>query len=68
MYLLNRLLILVLLVMFISCEKKLSEVELKQKANELAQKLTIIDTHIDAPGKLYHEWKNIADSTDRNFD
>ncbi len=54
--------------MIFSCEKKLSDAELKQKAKNLAQNITIIDTHIDAPIKLYHNWKNIADSTDRNFD
>jgi len=68
MYVLNRLFILLFIVLFISCEKKLSDSELKQKASELAQKLTIIDTHIDAPGKLYHQRKNIADTTDRDFD
>ena len=68
MYFLNRLFILAFILMFMSCEKKLSDSELKQKANELAQKITIIDTHIDAPFKLYRQWKNIADTTDLNFD
>lgn len=53
---------------FNSCEKKLSDSELKQKARELAQEYIIIDTHIDAPIKMYHNWKDLTDSTDRNFD
>jgi membrane dipeptidase len=56
------------LFIYNSCDKKLSDEELKQKAKELAHKFTIIDTHIDAPIKMYHNWKDIADSTDRNFD
>lgn len=59
---------ILLIGLFIACEKQLSDAEMKKKAIDLSQEITIIDTHIDAPGKLYHEWKNIADSTDRNFD
>jgi membrane dipeptidase len=56
------------MLLIISCEKELTDSELKPKAYELAQKFTIIDTHIDAPFKMYQQWKDIADTTDRNFD
>jgi membrane dipeptidase len=68
MRLLIKLLVLVLIVSLASCEKKLTDAELKQKANDLAQQFTIIDTHIDAPMKQYHNWKDLSDTTDRNFD
>ena len=68
MHSLIKLFIITLIVSLTSCEKNLTEAELKQKANDLAQKFTIIDTHIDAPMKLYYNWINLADSTDRDFD
>lgn len=61
-------LLAVLVSMFISCNQKLTDAKLKQKANDLAQRFIIIDTHIDAPMKLYYEWKDITQETDRNFD
>ncbi len=63
-----RLLLTSFIILLSACEKKLSDSELRIKAKELAHTFTIIDTHIDAPIKLYHQWKDIADSTDRNFD
>ena len=68
MQLLIKLMMISLIVLFNSCEQKLTDAELKQKSVDLAQKFTIIDTHIDAPMKLYYNWKNLADSTDRDFD
>jgi len=63
-----KLLLLIIIVSFISCEKEITDADLKQKANDLAQQFTIIDTHIDAPMKLYYNWINISDSTERDFD
>jgi len=68
MQLLIKLTMITLIVSLTSCEQKLTDAELKQKSADLAQKITIIDTHIDAPMKLYYNWKNLADSTDRDFD
>ncbi|MCH7771030.1 MAG: dipeptidase [Bacteroidetes bacterium] len=46
-----------------------NEQSLKEKANELAQNLIIIDTHIDIPARLHTKWKNISQSTEEgNFD
>ncbi len=46
-----------------------NEQSLKEKANELAQNLIIIDTHIDVPARLHSKWKNISQSTEEgNFD
>ncbi len=42
---------------------------LREKANELAQNLIIIDTHIDVPARLHAKWKNISQLTEGgNFD
>lgn len=37
-------------------------------AKQLAQKLIIVDTHIDAPGMLQESWRDLAGDTDREFD
>lgn len=53
-----------------SCTSNLdSEEKLREKANELAQNLLIIDTHIDVPERLYSKWENISELTkEGNFD
>ncbi len=44
-------------------------VDLKQKAEELAQKLIIVDTHIDVPYRLEEHWEDISQRTERgDFD
>lgn len=41
-------------------EKQLTEVELRDKANQLAQDLLIIDTHIDVPYRLNEKMEDIS--------
>ncbi len=44
-------------------------VDLKQKAEELAQKIIIVDTHIDVPYRLEENWEDISQRTERgDFD
>ncbi|PJK14460.1 peptidase M19 [Lysobacteraceae bacterium NML07-0707] len=38
------------------------------EARQLAQKLIIVDTHIDAPGMLQDGWRDLSGETDREFD
>jgi membrane dipeptidase len=40
------------------------EVNLEQKAQELAQKLIVIDTHIDVPYRLEDKWEDISQRTE----
>ena len=61
-------LLILLSNIFLSCNKPLSDEELKLKSEKLAKQYTIVDTHIDTPIKQYYEFKNLADSTGRNFD
>ena len=68
MKLLIKLFLIALIVSLTSCEQKLTDADLKQKAKDLAQQLIVIDTHIDAPMKLYYDWTDISKLTDRNFD
>ena len=42
---------------------ELSDEELKEKAKKLAHQFIIIDTHIDVPYRLDHEWEDISQST-----
>jgi membrane dipeptidase len=69
-------LILLILIVFISaCEnktpsnKEMTDGQLKIKANELAHKFLIIDTHIDVPYRLESKWEDISQSTEKgHFD
>jgi membrane dipeptidase len=40
------------------------EVSLEQKAQELAQKMLIVDTHIDVPYRLEDKWEDISQATE----
>jgi membrane dipeptidase len=45
------------------------EVDLEQKAKELAEKCIIVDTHIDVPYRLGEHWEDISQRTERgDFD
>ncbi|MBT8381534.1 MAG: dipeptidase, partial [Ignavibacteria bacterium] len=64
-----------ILVTIISCEQKTmdtmdeTENQLREKANELAQKLLIIDGHIDVPYRLQSTPEDISVRTERgHFD
>ncbi|MCH9029871.1 MAG: membrane dipeptidase, partial [Bacteroidetes bacterium] len=60
--------ILIFISILPSCNSD-NEQSLKEKANELAQNLIIMDTHIDIPARLHTKWKNISQSTEEgNFD
>ena len=37
-------------------------------ADALAQRILIVDTHIDAPGMLQESWRDLSTHTDREFD
>lgn len=37
-------------------------------ASDLAQRILIVDTHIDAPGMLQESWRDLSIHTDREFD
>ncbi|MDO5611208.1 MAG: dipeptidase [Pseudomonadota bacterium] len=37
-------------------------------AGELAERILIVDTHIDAPGMLQESWRDLTIHTDREFD
>jgi len=65
---LNILILFLSSLIIFSCNRPLTEKEMRAKAKDLSQKFIIIDTHIDAPFRLHREWKNLADSTDRDFD
>ena len=46
-----------------------NEIKMREKANELAKDLIIIDTHIDVPERLHAKWENISQLTEEgNFD
>ncbi len=62
-----------LLILFIStsvvAQQKLSDDELKAKADKLAQQFIIVDTHIDIPYRLKMHWEDISQRTpDGDFD
>jgi len=41
-----------------------AEASLEQKAQELAQKILIVDTHIDVPYRLEEKWEDISERTE----
>ncbi len=47
-----------------SCSSKLSEEQLREKANKLAQETIIIDGHVDIPYRLNNEMEDISQRTD----
>ena len=50
-------------------KKTLTEAELKEKATDLAQKIIIIDTHLDVPDRLHKKFEDISMKTESgNFD
>ena len=64
-------LILFTLILFVSaCENKTTSIkdmtdeQIKIKANELAHKFLIIDTHVDVPYRLESKWEDISQSTE----
>ena len=54
-----------LVMVFVSCAKTN---QYEQQANELAQKVIIVDGHIDVPYQLKDEWVDISKATELNFD
>ncbi len=67
-----RYLVLLLILIFISilpsCNSD-NEQNLREKANELAQNIIIVDTHIDVPERLHPNWEDISQLTKGgNFD
>ncbi len=67
--------LLTLILLVSACEnktssfKEMTDEQLKIKANELAHKFLIIDTHIDVPERLHAKWENISQLTEEgNFD
>jgi len=63
--------ILLTLILFLSaCEnktpsiKEMTDEQIKTKANELAHKFLIIDTHVDVPYRLESKWEDISQSTE----
>lgn len=64
-------LIVILGTAFITCGKEdqsMSETELRQKANRLADEFIILDSHIDAPYQLTKEYIDWTQESDRHFD
>jgi membrane dipeptidase len=63
---------LLLVVGLTACQSEAPEseqVDVEQKAKELAQKLIIIDTHLDVPYRLGENWEDISEGTERgDFD
>jgi len=61
---------LLFLSLFISIIAKTNKDEkLKKKAEQLAHKYIIVDTHIDVPYRLHHKMEDISNATgDGNFD
>ncbi len=62
--------LLTLILLVSACEnktpsnKEMTDEQLKIKANELAHKFLIIDTHIDVPYRLESKWEDISQSTE----
>ncbi|MBI3788568.1 MAG: membrane dipeptidase [Ignavibacteriales bacterium] len=64
---------LALVVLFLSgsafAQKALTDEQLKAKAQKLAQKFIIVDTHIDVPYRLNEHWEDISKRTEKgDFD
>jgi len=61
---------LTLILLVSACEnktpsiKEMTDEQIKIKANELAHKFLIIDTHVDVPYRLEREWEDISQSTE----
>jgi membrane dipeptidase len=52
-----------------SSNKEITDEQIKIKANELAHKFLIIDTHVDVPYRLENQWEDISESTEKgHFD
>jgi membrane dipeptidase len=52
-----------------SLKKEMTDEQLKIKANELAHKFLIIDTHVDVPYRLESKWEDISKPTEKgHFD
>jgi membrane dipeptidase len=69
------LIVLTLIVFISACEnktpsyKKMTDEQLKIKANKLAYEFLIIDTHVDVPYRLESKWEDISQSTEKgHFD
>jgi membrane dipeptidase len=61
--------VLIFVLILQSCNSNSdNEKKLKDKANELAKNLIIIDTHIDVPERLHDKWEDISQITEGNFD
>jgi membrane dipeptidase len=62
--------LLTLILLVSACEnktpsnKEMTDEQLKIKANELAHKFLIIDTHVDVPYRLESKWEDISQSTE----
>ncbi len=53
----------------VGCTQKVSDDQLKDHAEQLAQTLIIVDTHIDVPYRLKMNWEDVSVSTQKgNFD
>jgi membrane dipeptidase len=56
----------------LACQSESTEpgqVDLDQKAKELAEKFILVDTHLDVPYRLEEHWEDISERTERgNFD
>jgi membrane dipeptidase len=66
-------LVFLLILGLFACQSETPEteapVDLEQKAEELAQRLIIVDTHIDVPYRLEEHWEDISQRTERgDFD
>jgi membrane dipeptidase len=61
-----------LAVGLLGCQRETTapqQVDLEQKAKELAEKFIIVDTHIDVPYRLNENWEDISQRTERgDFD
>ena len=58
--------IIVTVALIIGCQqqaKTMTDAEMKKKANEIAQKYIIVDTHQDVPYQLQKKMKDISKRT-----
>lgn len=61
---------LLLLLLLNTCSRNSTiEQTMRERANKLAQKFILIDTHIDVPERLHSRWEDISQKTEEsNFD
>ena len=58
--------VILLLMIFLSCSQ---QNQYQQQANDLAQKVIIVDGHVDMPYRLKDNWVDVSESApDRDFD